>query len=486
MMLRTTFLGLLGASIVSAQTSCSSQSSITPKYPAPSVAAGYHANIVANGLSTPRGIIFDSSGNLLVVQPGKGIVALTFNDGGGSCLSVKSTTSVVNETTLTHGIQLSSDSKTLFASSADVAFSWSYDPSTISTTSKATVLVNGMTNADHVSRTLHISKKEPELLLISRGSASNLDPIAGDLNSGHSQIRIFNLSSPGAPWTYSSSGTMLGWGLRNSVGIAEHPMTGGIYSVENGADQLERLGVDFHQNNPGEELNFHGNISDTQNKYLGQNYGYPSCFAVWKPDEIPDGTGLAVGQQFAIDNLTSTNSDAVCARTTIPPRLTFPAHWAPLDMKFNSKGSVAYITAHGSWNRDPPDGYLLLAVPFSSTSGEPTPAINSNSSWEPILSNHDNTQCPGSCFRPVALAWDSKGRLFMSSDSTGEIYVITASDGGSVDAISTVNATGTQTASPTTSATKTAGTVSTAVNNNIQWAVSMVLVLAASFVIGLT
>jgi hypothetical protein len=75
----------------------------------------------------------------------------------------------------------------------------------------------------------------------------------------------------------------------------------------------------------------------------------------------------------------------------------------------------------------------------------------------------------------------------MSSDATGEIYVITASNGGSVDAIMTVNATGTQTSpSSTASATKTAGTVNTAINNNLQWAVVMVLALAASFVIGLT
>jgi glucose/arabinose dehydrogenase len=348
-MLQTIILGLLGASIVSAQTSCTSQSSITPKYPEPSVAAGYHANIIANGLSSPRGIVFDSSGNLLVVQAGIGISALTLNDGGGSCLTVKSTISVVNDTTLNHGIQLSSDSKTLFASSADKAFSWSYDPATALTTSESTTLVDGMNNDDHVTRTLLLSEKNPDLLLISRGSASNLDPIAGDIESGHGQIRIFNLSSSGAPWTYNSSGELLGWGLRNSVGVAEHPVTGGIYSVENGADQLERLGVDFHQNNPGEEMNFHGYLNGTPDSYFGQNYGYPSCFAVWNSTEIPDGTGLAVGEQFAIGNLSSTNSDAMCARGTIPPRITFPAHWAPLDMKFNSKGSVAYITAHGSW-----------------------------------------------------------------------------------------------------------------------------------------
>jgi hypothetical protein len=43
--------------------------------------------------------------------------------------------------------------------------------------------------------------------------------------------------------------------------------------------------------------------------------------------------------------------------------------------------------------------------------------------------NPDNSACPDGCFRPVGLAWDSNGRLFMSSDATGEIYMIIRSDG---------------------------------------------------------
>lgn len=33
----------------------------------------------------------------------------------------------------------------------------------------------------------------------------------------------------------------------------------------------------------------------------------------------------------------------------------------------------------------------------------------------------DNTKCPSECLRPVGLAFDGKGRLFVSSDSTGEV-----------------------------------------------------------------
>jgi hypothetical protein len=39
------------------------------------------------------------------------------------------------------------------------------------------------------------------------------------------------------------------------------------------------------------------------------------------------------------------------------------------------------------------------------------------------------------CFRPTGIAFDSKGRLFMASDSSGEIYVITRTDGRSVDSL---------------------------------------------------
>jgi hypothetical protein len=56
------------------------------------------------------------------------------------------------------------------------------------------------------------------------------------------------------------------------------------------------------------------------------------------------------------------------------------------------------------------------------------------------MSNQDVTKCPDTCFRPVGLAFDSKGRLFMTSDSTGEIYIITATNGAGVDSMAvTVN-----------------------------------------------
>lgn len=63
----------------------------------PSVASGYRAQVVATGLSKPRSIEFDRSGNLLVVEAGSGsISALTLADDGGPCVSVRSSRTVIN------------------------------------------------------------------------------------------------------------------------------------------------------------------------------------------------------------------------------------------------------------------------------------------------------------------------------------------------------------------------------------------------------
>jgi hypothetical protein len=40
------------------------------------------------------------------------------------------------------------------------------------------------------------------------------------------------------------------------------------------------------------------------------------------------------------------------------------------------------------------------------------------------MANANNGACPKSCFRSASLAWDSKDNPHMSSDSTGEIFII--------------------------------------------------------------
>lgn len=69
----------------------------------------------------------------------------------------------------------------------------------------------------------------------------------------------------------------------------------------------------------------------------------------------------------------------------------------------------------------------MSAISFDPKTGKPTADSSSTDALSDIFSN--NGGCPDNCFRPAGLAWDSAGRLWMTSDTTGEIYVLKKSAG---------------------------------------------------------
>lgn len=255
-----------------------------------------------------------------------------------------------NTLQLNHGIELSDDSKTLYASSRESVLKYSYDSGKVSVSGNGQVIVKGMTTDGQITRTLLLSRKSKNKLLVSRGSDENIDLSTVDVNSGQSQIRIFDPSKNDVTYT---TGTTLAWGLRNAVGLAENPRDGGIWSSENNADNIERDGIKIHENNPAEELNYHGRLDDAKNPLLDANYGYPLCYGVWDLDEIPSAGQLQIGDQFAIAEQNATKQDSFCNESRQKPRLVFQPHTSPIDMKFDAKGENLYVTLRGSW-------YVLL------------------------------------------------------------------------------------------------------------------------------
>jgi glucose/arabinose dehydrogenase len=180
-------------------------------------ADGWKATKVAGSLLTPRSVIFDTEGHLLVVESGRGISAHTL-DGAGGCVS--SSSLVVTQTNLNHGIALSPDGRTLYASSMAAVFSWPYDPQTRTVSGAATTIVAGMFNGGHPSRTLAIRSDRPDLLVISHGSLDNFDPASVDPMVGRALMKVFDISEvPAGGLNYTTDGYFMGIGLRNEVGI---------------------------------------------------------------------------------------------------------------------------------------------------------------------------------------------------------------------------------------------------------------------------
>ena len=150
----------------------------------------------------------------------------------------------------------------------------------------------------------------------------------------------------------------------------------------------------------------------------GANYGWPTCYfdpmqkkLVLAPEYGGDG-GKKIGD---------------CAKFE-PSVATFPAHWAPNDLKFYKalqfpKGyrGGAFIAFHGSWNRapGPQGGYNVVFQPLS----------DGNASGDYIVFADGfagKYKEPGrAAHRPSGLAVGPDGALYMTDDKAGRIWRVT-------------------------------------------------------------
>jgi len=174
-------------------------------------------------------------------------------------------------------------------------------------------------------------------------------------------------------------------GLRNAVGFAWHPATGELWATDNGRDWMGNA-------LPPEELD---------RIRRGGDYGWPACYGDRQPDP-EHGTA------------------ARCAKT-IPPALSFPAHWAPLGITFYTGKQFpaeyrndAFIAFHGSWNRFPPAGYRVVRVRFRK--GQPVGYEDFVTGW---------LRGRRAWGRPVDVLTAPDGALFVTDDAGGRIYRIT-------------------------------------------------------------
>jgi glucose/arabinose dehydrogenase len=180
-------------------------------------AKGWKATKIAGGLNQPRGLIFDSIGHLLVIQNGLGVTAHAIGPDG--CIASSKT--LIRQQNLNHGIVLSLDGKTLYASSASSVYAWSYEAATMSVSGNSTIVVSGMDARGHVTRTLVIPPKYPNLLLVSHGSNDNYDYGSANMKVGRSMVKVFETTkAPMTGYDYATSGYQMGYGLRNEVGLA--------------------------------------------------------------------------------------------------------------------------------------------------------------------------------------------------------------------------------------------------------------------------
>ncbi len=236
----------------------------------------------------------------------------------------------------------------------------------------------------HANRTLAFDKKGD--LFLSVGSTAN-----ATWEGNKENATILRVKADGSGRAIFASG------LRNTIGFDLNPQTGEMSGMDHGIDWL---GDDSQK----EELN---HIVE------GKKYGWPFVFEDGKrnPADNPQEYLKVSWEEYA--------------KQCEAPVMTYDAHSAPMNLLFYTGSqfpeeyrSSAFITLHGSWNRDKPSGYKIVRLKFKD--GKPI-------AFEDFLTGFLVNGNSGQFGRPVGLAMAKDGSLLVSDDSGGVIYRISYS-----------------------------------------------------------
>jgi glucose/arabinose dehydrogenase len=312
------------------------------------------AFVFAEDLGAARQLAFAPNGDLFV---NNGDVIVLWDEDGDGYSSASERKTFGEAQGLNHGIAFSRDNKFVYVSSGTTVYRFAYKSGQRSADAAPEVVIKGIPTGGHSTRTLAFDSKG--LLYVSIGSAGNVDTTPKDIEV-RSQIRRYQLPEtlPQGGITYPGSGELVASGMRNEAGIFIDEQDR-LWGVENGRDNLNDadLGGDIHNDNPGEEIN----LVDGQGSKF---YGYPSCFS-----EHTLNAGKGQGTQWADESLSGDllKTDEFCSDSAEvhPPAYVMPAHWAPLGIIVYSGRTLPYtgeliIGAHGSWNRSPATGRVVV------------------------------------------------------------------------------------------------------------------------------
>jgi glucose/arabinose dehydrogenase/mono/diheme cytochrome c family protein len=257
-------------------------------------------------------------------------------------------------------------------------------------------------------------------LFVDLGSATNACEVKNRMPHSPGLDPCIELETRGGIWRYDANRTnqrfspkeRFASGLRNGEGF-DFDAEGRLFVTQHGRDQLHEDWPNLYAAEQGFELP----AEEVVILRDGADYGWPQCYYDGQSQK------LVLAPEYGGDG----KKAGACAEKQ-PPVATFPAHWAPNDLKIY-KGTQfpqayrggAFIAFHGSWNRapGPQGGYNMVFQPL--TGGKP--------SGDYIVFADGfagGFKDPGkAAHRPSGLAVGPDGALYVSDDVKGRIWRIT-------------------------------------------------------------
>lgn len=345
--------------------------------------SGFSIEIFAKNLPGARVMKFDQFGNMWVSQTSQGAVSLLeVRDG-----KVQNQTQIIKGLHRPHGLLFGTGeqfAKLYIAEEDKIIAIPTYSDGELE---KVVDLPSG---GNHYTRTIvWLPGSENTKMLVSIGSTCN---VCREEDQRRGAVSLFDLGTKELK--------VFARGLRNSVFMAIHPVTGEIWATEMGRDLL---GDDI----PPDEIN----IIDAD-----KNFGWPNCY------------GKNIHDTEFDKNIYIRNPCLKPFET--PSHIDIQAHSAPLGLAFipedppSLKASgeqrgwpkgmwhdllVAY---HGSWNRSVPTGYKIVRYDLDEK-GNVLGVSDFITGW---LKDGE------SLGRPVDILIQPGGVMYISDDKAGVIY----------------------------------------------------------------
>ena len=215
-----------------------------------------------------------------------------------------------------------------------------------------------------------------------------------------------------------SDGVTFATGLRQMPAITWHD--GALYIVMNSRDQLDTLfpGMFTAQENAERPAEPMYRVTEA-----GANFGWPYCFFDYGQQK------LLLNPEYGGDGKTQGR----CTEFSLPI-VTFPAHWAPVDVMFYTGSQFpahykngAFIAFHGSWNRSPmpQEGYNVTFQPF--VNGQPSGHFEVFANGFAGVAKLENSGSAVARADGVAQAPD--GSLYIADSQKGKIWRVFYSGG---------------------------------------------------------
>jgi glucose/arabinose dehydrogenase len=268
---------------------------------------------------------------------------------------------------------------TLYVANADGVVSFPYRPGqTAAEGSGAKVFdLPGPPINHHWTKNV-VASPDGRQLYATVGSNSNI----GDNGMAAEQDRA-------AIWVYdmaAHTARLYASGLRNPNGLDFEPGTGAIWTVVNERDEI----------GPDVPPDYLTSVTD------GGFYGWP--YSYWGPH---------------VDTRVNPQRPDLVSKAIVPDYGLGP-HTASLGLTFYRASAFpppyrggAFVGQHGSWNREPLNGYRVVFIPFASGK----PQMPAQEFLTGFLNADSKIQG-----RPVGVAVDSKGALLVADDVGGVVW----------------------------------------------------------------